>query len=88
MRRYAEQCSAVSRTIDRTTSTIDSLSDRNGSRYVIQKAAYEANLPILRKITIVSLDDIAALYAKTDEERQKYYRVADSVSECARVIKT
>ena len=85
--RYAEQCAAIVGTIDRTASTIASLSDRDGSRYIVEKSAYHANLPILRKITIVQLDDISALYAKTDEERVKYFRVADSVSEYANAVR-
>jgi hypothetical protein len=88
MRRFLEQCAAISRTIDKTSSTIESLADRNGSRYVIQNAAYSANLPILRKITIVSLTDISSLYAKTEEERQKYFRVADSVSEYTKAVRS
>jgi hypothetical protein len=87
VKRFAEQCSVISNSMDRTTSTIESLADRNGERYVVKRLAYEANLPILRKITIVPLTDMSNLYAKTEEERQKYFRVADSVSEYFKAVR-
>jgi hypothetical protein len=81
LRRFREQNAAIKRTIDRTISTVRSLGDRNASRYVMSRSAFDANLPILRKITIANPEKLAGLYAKTFEEREKYFRVAESVEE-------
>lgn len=81
LRRFREQNAAITRTVDRTITTVMSLGDRNASRYVIQDAAYHANLPVLRKVTVVRVEDIASLYAKTSEVREKYFRIAESVIE-------
>jgi hypothetical protein len=61
--------------------TLRSLGDRSANRYVIQRAAYDANLPILRKVAIANTDDLAELHAKTAEVREKYFRVAESTIE-------
>lgn len=81
MRRLREQNAAIVRSADRTAATLRSLGDKGGNRYVIQRAAYDANLPILRRISIASTDRLAELYAKTSEVREKYYRVAESTIE-------
>lgn len=81
LRRFREQNAAIARTIDRTISTVRSLGDRNAARYSMNRAAYDANLSIARKITIANPDQLAGLYAKTFEEREKYFRIADSVEE-------
>jgi hypothetical protein len=47
----------------------------------MSRSAFDANLPILRKITIANPEKLAGLYAKTFEEREKYFRVAESVEE-------
>lgn len=81
LRRFSQQNAAIKKTIDRTITTVRSLGDRNAARYSISRAAYDANLPVLRKITIVDPQKLANLYAKCFEEREKYFRIADSVEE-------
>lgn len=81
VRKFREQNAAIVRTIDRTLSTVRSLGDRTGVRYVVRSSAYEANLPILRKVTKFDVENLASLYAKTSEVREKYFRVAMSVEE-------
>jgi hypothetical protein len=79
--KHQKQMESIVRTIDRTESTILSLGDRNGIRYIIHNEVYKANLPILRKVEIADTQNLAQLYAKTEQVRQEYFRVADSVAE-------
>ena len=88
VRRFFEQCAAIRGTIDRTLTTVRSLADSDGHRYVMQRAAYDANLPILRKIDLVPLTDLASLYAKADEQRQEYFRVSGSVVDYLQAVDT
>ncbi len=81
LRRMREQNAAIVRSADRMASTLKSLGDRSANRYVIQRAAYDANLPVLRKISLANTDRLAELYAKTTEVREKYFRVAESTIE-------
>lgn len=88
LRRFREQNAAIVRSADRMTSTLRSLGDKTASRYVIQRAAYDANLPILRKVNIASTDKLAQLYAKTSEVRETYFRVAESTLEYFAAIRS
>ncbi len=79
--KHNKQAAAIVRSINRTESTIRSLGDRDGNRYVIHRQAFDSNLPIMRKIQIADVQDIAELYSKSEETRQEYFRVSDSVIE-------
>lgn len=84
---FREQNAAIVQTIDVTISTVRSLGDQSGRRYVISEAAYDADLPILRKVTIVRTDAIGNLYAESQEARDNYYRVAASVTEYLEAVR-
>jgi hypothetical protein len=81
LRRLREQNAAIVRSADRMASTLRSLGDQTGSRYLIHRTAYDANLPILRKVTIVDTGNLAEMYASAAEIREKYFRVAESTIE-------
>lgn len=81
LRRFREQNAAVVRSIDRTLETVKSLGDRKAARYVINRNAYDANLPVLRKMTIFEPQRFSSLYARTAEVRETYFRVAESVEQ-------
>ena len=74
-RRTEEACAAIGRFVDRTRSTVESISDRQGVRYGISRAAYEANLDILRKVSIVDMTQLAGLYYRMNDVRVLYNRI-------------
>lgn len=88
IRRFREQNAAIVRTIDKTITTIRGLADQKGSRYKIHREAFDANLVILRKIDLVNVTDLAELYAKTSEVREKYFRIASITVEYLDAIRT
>jgi len=79
--RFNLASAAVKRTIERTRSTILSLADRTGQRYQIHDAVFNSQLPVLRKITVVDVTGLSALYERLRDARETYFRVADSVVE-------
>ena len=81
LRRFREQNVAIVRTVNKTKSTISSLADQKGKRYLIQRKVFDANLDIIRKINIVNTSDLTNLYLKTEESREKYYRIASMTVE-------
>ena len=81
VRKYQEVCAAIARTVNKTQSTLLSLADTNGTRYVISKSAWEANLDVVRKIDVIDVTNLAQLYAKMRELRTIYNRVANIVPE-------
>lgn len=88
VRKYREICAAISRTVDRTNTTLISLADLNGTRYVIHDSAWRANLDIVRKLKIIDVSELAQLYAKMGELRTIYDRVANIVPEYNANIKS
>lgn len=87
MRKYKAVCNAIIKTVDRTHTTIISLADQSGNRYVIRRSAWEANQGILRKINIVDISSLSDLYSKMGELRTNYNRVANIVPEYTQNIK-
>ncbi|MFH0784659.1 MAG: hypothetical protein V2B20_22265 [Pseudomonadota bacterium] len=81
VREYHEVCSAIIRTVNKTQTTLLSLADTKGTRYVVSKSAWEANLDIVRKIDVIDISYLAQLYAKMGELRTVYDRVANIVPE-------
>lgn len=81
MRRFNAVCAAITRTVEKTESTLLSLSDQDGKRYVIGNDAWKANLPIIRKISMVDITAIGRTYSKMGEIRALYNRVSSIVPE-------
>ena len=81
VRKYKEVCSAIVRTVDKTQSTLISLADSDGTRYVVSDSVWTANLDILRKIDLIDISEFAKLYSKMGELRTVYNRVSDIVPE-------
>ncbi|HEY6259666.1 MAG TPA: hypothetical protein VIY51_28145 [Xanthobacteraceae bacterium] len=74
-RRTEEACAAISRFVDRTKSTVESLSDQQAVRYQITRRAYDANLDIVRKISVVDMTKLANLYYRMSDVRVLYNRI-------------
>lgn len=85
--RFLRAGTAISGTISRTLSTIESLSDIDESRYVISSEAWEANLPILRKVNIIDTSQMQALYLNLDRLRTNYGIVVAHCIEYLRSIR-
>ncbi|UDY85045.1 hypothetical protein [Vibrio diabolicus] len=81
VRKYKEVCHAIVRTIDKTQSTIVSLADPKGTRYVVNDSAWKANLEVVRKIDLIDVSVLAQIYSKMGELRTVYNRVASIVPE-------
>jgi hypothetical protein len=75
---------AISGTITRTLSTVESLSDLAGTRYVVSSAAWDVNLPILRKVNIVDASQMQGLYIDLARLRTNYGVV---VAHCIEYLK-
>ena len=63
---------AISGTIQRTISTVDSLADLHGTRYVIKSEIWTSQLSILRKINIINVTQFQATYADLSLARTNY----------------
>jgi len=66
-------------TIDRTRPTIASLSDPSRERYVIRDAAWQANLPVLRKVYIEGVPELQKSYVAAQKLRADYDVICTSV---------
>ncbi|MCL9777539.1 hypothetical protein [Vibrio methylphosphonaticus] len=88
VRKYQEVCAAIVRTVDKTQTTLESLADLNGKRYVVSDSAWKANLDVIRKIDIIDVTELAKLYSKMGELRSVYDRVANIVPEYNSNIKS
>lgn len=62
----------VSKTIERTKTAMDSLSDTGEKRYRISDEIWNANLPILRKINLFEVDKFQSTYHEMRSLRQNY----------------
>jgi hypothetical protein len=74
-RRTEEACGAITRFVDRTRSTVESLSDTQSTRYQITRKAYDSNLDIIRKVHIIDLTNLANLYYQMSDVRVLYNRI-------------
>jgi hypothetical protein len=74
-RRTEEACAAINRFIERTRSTVESLSDQQAIRYQITHRAYDANLDVVRKISLVDMTQLANLYYRMNDVRVLYNRI-------------
>jgi hypothetical protein len=71
-RKFGLAAQAVSGTIDRTASTVRSLADPDGRRYVVKSEVWQSQLPILRRIDIVNVTDFQATYTQLELARANY----------------
>jgi hypothetical protein len=85
-RRTEEACAAISRFVERTRSTVESLSDPQNTRYQIIHAAYDANLGIIRKISVVDMTQLADLYHRINDTRILYNRIVTGSLEYMQAI--
>lgn len=72
---------AIRSTILRTQTTVASLADPKRARYSIRSESWQANLPILRKVTIVPISDLQNSYAELETIRNGYDVVIPRVEE-------
>ena len=63
---------AVADTVDKTLTTIVSLSDPERMRYAITSEVWKANLPILRKISVVDVTEFQRAYTDMINLRNSY----------------
>ena len=63
---------AISGTIERTASTIRSLADSDGKRYVIKSEVWSSQLPVLRQVSIVDVTRFQATYTQLELARANY----------------
>jgi hypothetical protein len=78
-RKFALAASAISGTIDRTMSTIKSLADVDGRRYIVKSDVWQSQLPILRRVVIVDVVRFQQSYTELELARANYNVV---VSNC------
>jgi hypothetical protein len=86
-RRTEEACAAIARFVDRTRSTVESLSDRQSLRYQITRKAFDANLDIVRKIDVVDMTDLASLYYRMGDVRVLYNRIVSGSLEYMEAVR-
>jgi hypothetical protein len=70
--KFGMAAQALSGTIERTASTVRSLTDSEGRRYVLKSDVWKSQLPILRKIDIVNVTDFQASYTDLELARANY----------------
>jgi hypothetical protein len=87
-RRTEEACAAIVRFVDRTKSTVESVSDQGATRYQIAHKAYDANLDVIRKISIVDMTRLANLYYLMSDVRLFYNRIVAGSLEYMQAIRT
>lgn len=80
-RRLSEACGAIDRSYSRIIPTIRSLADESGQRYRLSRAAWDEQLAIARKITVVDVATMSGLYERMSRARETYQRIASIVPE-------
>jgi hypothetical protein len=85
-RRLTEACAAVGRSYGRMIPTVRSLADESGERYRLSRAAWDEQLSIARKITVVDVATLSQLYEQMSRARATYGRIASIVPEYLRNI--
>jgi hypothetical protein len=63
---------AIRGTLARTRGTLTSLGDQDHFRYRISRAAWSANLPVVRKISVIDLSGLERTYADLELSRSEY----------------
>jgi len=72
LNKFQKAAQAVTGTIGRTRSAIVSLSDLDGTRYVFKTEAWEANLPIMRRVDIIDVTQFQSLHQDLVRLRTNY----------------
>lgn len=68
-------------TIERTLSTIENLSDKNGERYVVSDAVWHANIGVARKISVADVTQMQSFYTRLLRTRAEYNLVTNGALE-------
>ena len=63
---------AVRGTLGRTRTTVQSLADPGQARYRISRAAWDANLPVARRVAVIDLSQLEKTYADLELSRSEY----------------
>jgi hypothetical protein len=63
---------AVRGTLGRTRVALQSLADLDGSRYRMSRAAWNANLPVLRRVSAIDLTQLEGTYSNLEQARANY----------------
>lgn len=71
-RKFLLAARAISGTIERTASTIRSLADVEGTRYIMKSQVWSTQLPILRQVSIIDVTQFQATYAQLELARANY----------------
>ena len=71
-RKFAAAAQTITGTIMRTASTVSSLADTEGKRYVLKSDVWHSQLPVLRKVHIVNVTDFQAMYTQLELVRANY----------------
>jgi hypothetical protein len=77
-RKFGLAATAISGTVDRTISTIKSLADVDGRRYIVKSEVWQSQLPILRKVVIVDVVRFQQSYTELELARANYNVVVSS----------
>lgn len=80
VRKASASSIAIAGTIDRTYVTIQSLADTNHSRYRFREEAWKAQLPILRRVSIVDVDKLQESYVELQQTRSNYDVVVTNIA--------
>ena len=79
LRKVTAAGKTVADTVDKTLNTIVSISDTERKRYAITSAVWKANLPILRKVSVVDVTEFQRAYTDMTNLRNSYDVVANHV---------
>jgi len=77
-RKFALAATAISGTIRRTASTVRSLADPEGRRYLLKSEVWVSQLAILRRVDIVNVTRFQATYTELELARANYNVVVRS----------
>jgi hypothetical protein len=72
LKKFSAAAAAITGTIQRTRSTIQSLADAGGTRYVMKSEIWTSELAILRKINIINVTRFQAAYGNLTLARTNY----------------
>ena len=73
--RFELSAQAIASTIQNTGAAMQSLSDMEGKRYVMVRAAWNANQSVIRRISIVDLSELESVYHAFEVSRANYNTV-------------
>lgn len=71
----------IAATVNRTMSTVDSLTDPEHTRFVIHEEMYQTHLALLKQVTVIDLTSIQAGYSELNSLRTNYDIVVRAIRE-------